>query len=406
MMRTIERTIPGAIAAAPPESTGVPTPRPRVLCVDDERMVTASIERVLRRSFEVVCAQSAAAGLACIEQGPPFAVVISDFQMPGMDGAAFLKQVRRVAPDATRVLLTGRSDLTTAVAAINQGQIYRFMAKPPAPDMLLAVVTAASEQHRLAAAERELLEQTLHGSVKALMSLLALAQPAALGRTSRVKRHVTALAEQLDIPERWSIEIAALLSQVGCVTLPAATMEKFISGEELSDAEAILVDRLPSLAETLIAGIPRLDEVRAILRYQDTCFDGQGAPDAGVAGDAIPLGARVLKVVLDLDLMEMQGMATDAALALMEERSGWYDPVVLDAGHALWDRALPAERSRQILLPEAQVGMIFADNVISPDGLLRAARGQDVTPALLDRIGNDWSAWSATHWVSIILPSE
>jgi hypothetical protein len=144
--------------------------------------------------------------------------------------------------------------------------------------------------------------------------------------------------------------------------------------------------------------------VRAILRYQDTCFDGMGAPEAGVAGEAIPLGARVLKVVLDLDVLEMHGMATDAALALMEERDGWYDPAVLRAGRALWDSALPRQINRQIPLSEVQVGMIFADNVVGPDGLLRAARGQDVTPALLGRIRQDWISWSRTTSVSMILP--
>lgn len=390
----------GTNAGAP--TTDLPTElRPRVLCVDDDPFVIASVGRVLRRTFDVVGAPSAAAGLALVRQGPPFAVVVSDYQMPGLDGAAFLQQVRQLAPDTVRVLLTGRSDLAAAVAAVNQGQIFRFLAKPAAPEVLLPVITAAAEQYRLATAERELLEQTLHGSIKALISLLALVQPAALGRTGRLKRHVSALAERLDIPDRWSLEIAALLSQVGCVTLPAATMDKLARGQALAGEEATLVARLPSLAETLIAGIPRLELVRAILRHQDTHFDGTGSPHPRLSGAAIPLGARVLKAVLDFDALETRGVSAADALAVMAGRSGWYDPSVLAAGHDVWRRDAAPAATREVPLCEVRVGMIFATDLVAPDGMLLVARGQDVTPALVDRVRQDWSGWAATCRVAV-----
>jgi response regulator RpfG family c-di-GMP phosphodiesterase len=385
----------GVMAEAPMEA------RPRVLCVDDDPFIPASVGRVLRRSFDVVGAHSAAAGLTLVRQGPPFAVVISDYQMPGMDGATFLQQVRQLAPDTVRVLLTGRSDLAAAVAAVNQGQIYRFLAKPAAPEVLLPVITAAAEQYRLATAERELLEQTLHGSIKALISLLALVQPAALGRTGRLKRHVSAFADRLEIPDRWSVEIAALLSQVGCVTLPAATMDKLARGQGLTGEEVTLVARLPSLAETLIAGIPRLELVRAILRHQDTHFDGTASPHPRVSGESIPLGARVLKAVLDFDALETQGVSAAEALAVMEGRRGWYDPAVLAAGHDVWRRDAAPATAREVPLRDVQVGMIFATDLVAPDGMLLVARGQDVTPALVDRVRHDWNAWAATRRVAV-----
>ncbi|AHG90498.1 response regulator receiver [Gemmatirosa kalamazoonensis] len=376
--------------------------RPRVLVVDDEPSVTAAVARVLRRGFDVTPTHSADEGLALIRRGPSFAVVISDFQMPGMDGAAFLREVRRVAPDTARVLLTGRTDLAAAVAAVNQGQIFRYLAKPPSPDVLTTVVTAATEHHRLLRGERELLEQTLQGSLKALLSLMALAQPAALGRTSRIKSHVTAIAERLDVADRWSLEIAALLSQVGCVTLPDDTMQKLARGQALTPREQEQVDRLPGIAATLVAGIPRLEPVREILRFQNTHFDGAASPEPGVAGAAIPLGARVLKVVLDYDLLETQGMAADAALAALEARPGGYDPAVLAAGRQVWLPADPRPIVREMRLADVRPGMVFANDVVGSSGVLLVARGQEVTDALLERVRYDWRGWAHSQHVVML----
>jgi response regulator RpfG family c-di-GMP phosphodiesterase len=383
-----------------PQGDAAAGERPRVLCVDDEPSITASVVRVLRRTSDVVTAHTPEAGLALLKQAPAFAVVISDFQMPGMDGAEFLRQARQLAPDTVRVLLTGRRDLAATVDAVNHGQIFRFLAKPPAPDMLTAVIAAAAQQYRLVTAERVLLEETLHGSIKALMSLLALVQPAALGRTSRIKRHVSALAEQMQVPDRWSVEIATLLSQVGCVTLPPSTMERLSRGEVLTIEELALVGRLPNVAETLIAGIPRLEAVRAILRFQDTHMDGTLSPDPRAVGEAIPLGARILKASIDFDVLESQDVGAEEALTIMENR-GWYDPAVLAAARHVWTSPPVPAGNGEIRLSQIQIGMIFAADLLAPDGMLLATRGQEVTPALADRVRFDWDSWADTRMVTM-----
>jgi DNA-binding NtrC family response regulator len=120
------------------------------------------------RMSESTTATSGKAGLERLSSDGPFAVVVSDMRMPEMNGAAFLAQVRERAPDTVRVLLTGQADLDSAIAAVNEGQIFRFLTKPCAPEMLISSLRAAEEQHRLITAERVLLEQTLHGAVKAL----------------------------------------------------------------------------------------------------------------------------------------------------------------------------------------------------------------------------------------------
>jgi response regulator RpfG family c-di-GMP phosphodiesterase len=105
--------------------------KPRILCVDDEPMVLDGLSDVLRRSFDVRVASSGAEGLAMLkEQRREVAVVISDMRMPEMPGSIFLREARRVAPLAVRMLLTGYADHEAAIKAVNDGQIFRFLTKP------------------------------------------------------------------------------------------------------------------------------------------------------------------------------------------------------------------------------------------------------------------------------------
>lgn len=158
-----------------------PSAKPRVLCVDDEPLAVEGISNILRKRFEVVTATSGAAGLAVLHEQPAFHVVISDFQMPGMNGAAFLRQAQALAPDTIRMLLTGKAGFDDAMQVINEGYIFRFLSKPCPPEVLIQALDAAVEQHRLRIADRELLElkvaeisaQLLHADRLATLGKLA-----------------------------------------------------------------------------------------------------------------------------------------------------------------------------------------------------------------------------------------
>lgn len=384
--------------------TAPAVPRARVLCVDDEPNVLAGLARTLRPYYEVETAGSAPEALARLGRGGAFEVVVSDLRMPEMDGVAFLGRVRQHAPDAIRVLLTGDADLTGAIAAVNEGQVFRFLVKPCATDALIKSVAAAVAQHRLVTAERVLLEQTVRGSIQALTDLLAIAQPAAFGRATRLKRLCERLAAALDVPDRWQVEVAALLSQVGYVVVPAETAARLQCGQRLTQADHDLLGRLPQLAERLIASIPRLDGVRAILLHQNTPYVRRSA-DAGRVLDAPPVGSRLLRVVHDYDVLEARGMPPAIALDTLETRAGEYDPSALAALRRLVageDVRVPA-RVEELRLTDVRIGMIFATDVTAANGLLLVARGQTVTPSLLDRIQNSWYDFASGLKVSMIV---
>jgi response regulator RpfG family c-di-GMP phosphodiesterase len=163
----------------------------------------------------VQTAQSPELGLQTVAEKGPFAVVVSDFRMPGMNGIQFLAEVKRANPDTVRIMLTGQADLTTAILAVNEGSIFRFLTKPCPTGTLTAALDSAMEQHRLITSERELLEQTLHGSVKMLTEVLSLVSPAAFSHACLVRKYVTHMATHLNLSSIWEFELAAMLCELG-----------------------------------------------------------------------------------------------------------------------------------------------------------------------------------------------
>jgi response regulator RpfG family c-di-GMP phosphodiesterase len=353
------------------------TSKPRILCVDDEPLVLQGLQRNLRPLFDVRTAGGGHDGLTALREQGPFAVIVSDMRMPVMDGAQFLTQARALAPDTARILLTGHADLESALLAVNEGKIFRFLTKPCPPSDLIAALQEGAEHFRLIHSERELLEQTLTGAVKALSELLALSNPTAFGRAARVHRTVAALCTVLRPPDRWAIEVAAQLSQIGSIQLPADVAEKLYYGHPLSASEQALVERGPLVADQLLANIPRLEPVRAILAAQ-----GSAAARGPVEGAT---GARLLRLAVDLDVLEASGLSPAEALAKLRGRNGTYDPRALEA---LEEEVAvrTAQLVQELSLAQVKPGMQLAEDLRGRNGVLLVARGFVVSSGLLMKL--------------------
>ncbi|RMF86633.1 MAG: response regulator [Planctomycetota bacterium] len=241
----------------------------RVLCVDDDPNVLQAYKRTLRKRYDLEVALGGEDGLKAVRECGPYAVVVSDMQMPGMNGIEFLRQVKEIAPETVRMMLTGNADQETAIQAVNEGAIFRFMTKPCPPETFAKMLDAGIEQYRLVTAEKELLSKTLAGSVRVLTEILTAVSPQAFGRASRVRATVSKLCKAMNVPNTWQIEIAAMLSQIGCVAVPAQILEKVYNGEELKPQERDIYESHPKLARELLAKIPRLERVAEIVGYQE-----------------------------------------------------------------------------------------------------------------------------------------
>jgi hypothetical protein len=272
------------------------------------------------------------------------------------------------------------------MAAVNEGNVFRFLSKPCPPSDLLRALEAAVEQYRLITSERVLLEQTLRGSLKTLTDILAFVNPVAFGRGIRTRKIIGELAHLQGMLDPWVAEIAAMLAQIGWVTLPAETSDKLYQGKELTRREQGLVDNLSVVNEQLLGNIPRLESVREILRYREQLYDDPEASYAKVSGNAIPWGARALKAITDLDVLQSRGFSPELALNALRARTGWYDPAILNGLARLQGGVAVETTVKQIHLSQVMAGMIFADDVKNSMGLLLIARGQEVTPSLVERI--------------------
>jgi response regulator RpfG family c-di-GMP phosphodiesterase len=315
-------------------------------------------------------------------------VVVADMQMSGMDGATFLQLVRQALPDTVRILITGRLDFAAAIASLNDAQIFRFLTKPCSQGALIAAVDSAVAHHRVLTAERVLLEETLHGSIQILADVLALTNPVSFGRAMRIKQHVSRLADQLDLEERWQVEVAAMLSQIGWITLPQETAEKLTEGLPLSDAEAAMVERLPTVAEQLLAHIPRFDVVRAIVASQRTPPKRREGRPSGPDAHLITWGGEILRVASDFDLLEGQGVGSANALEIMRSRDGQYDRAVLAAFASRQEIDRSEEPVRELALLAVRVGMVLTEDVRMLNGTLLVARGYEVTESFVERVRN------------------
>lgn len=359
----------------------------QILFVDDEPNVLASITRHLRRSFNVTTQESANEALRLISEGQEFAVIVSDMRMPEMDGIKFLSKAREISPDSVRMMLTGAAELETTVSAVNEGNIFRFLMKPCPPKELMTAVRSGIKQYRLIRTEKELLEKTLIQSIEVLTEVLSLVNPTAFGRTVRIRALVSQMASRMEEGVNWQLEAAAMVSQIGCVILPQDILNKAYSGAKLTENEKQMMSSQLKVGYELIAKIPRMEEVARIISYQEHRFDGSGQGSLELKGKALPMGARILKVALDFDSYVSAGQSESSALIGIKANANWYDPDVITALSAIISESLGANRAA-VEADKLEVGMVFADDLLSGNGALLAAKGTRVTSSLLERLRN------------------
>jgi len=352
----------------------------RVLCVDDETNVLEGLERSLFESFDVLTAKSGADGLGLIRAEGPFAAVVSDMRMPEMDGAAFLSAVKRNAPDTVRILLTGHADVDAAIAAVNRGNIYRFLCKPCPQDQLVDTLEEAIRLFRLVTAERDLLEKTLKGSVKVLTDVLSLAAPVAFSRAGPLKSYISHMVKYLELKGGWKFELAAMLSQIGCITLPTDTLDRVYAGREISESEQKMLEAHPETGYRLLSNIPRLEPIAEMIRRQDDLDAG------GPCTEEVKTGAMMLKAAQAVDLLVTQGQLVHVAARQLQS-SEKYDQQLLIALED-YRRSEGSEVVKSLRFKELRTFMILAEDVRAANGYVIFKKDREINNALLEKLSN------------------
>lgn len=357
----------------------------KVLFVDDEPNVLEGLRRTLGRKFPADFAVGPNEGLKLLATGGPYALVVSDMRMPGMSGAAFLAEVRRRSPLTTRMILSGQADLEATISAVNEGQLFRFLTKPCAPDALVAAVNDGLAQYELVVAEKELLEKTLAGAVEVLTEILAVVSPDAYGRATRITRFAVGIADALDVKDRWQIRLAAMLSQIGCVAVPEDVVIKAAAAQPLTPDEQRMFEQHRQVAAKLLGHIPRLERVAAMISDPAAGARPAAQPLDLATADVVAIGSAILRAATAFDQQIVSGAERESAAKHVAARVRELPAAAFEAllrTTELDDAAV----LRSLPVRDLAPGMILEQDVVSTKGLRLVLKGQVISPTLLARL--------------------
>jgi response regulator RpfG family c-di-GMP phosphodiesterase len=411
---------------------------PTLLFVDDEPGILSSLRRLFRpHGYRIFIAGGGAAGLEILEK-EQIDLVISDMRMPEMDGAAFLKEVRGRWPNVMRILLTGYADISSTVAAINQGEIYRYISKPWDDNEIVSVVREAIERNNLklenerltaltqaqndalkalnASLEQKVAERTAelrqalafveqaHGelkksfltSVQVFAGLIELRSGSVgtqiAGHGRRVAEHARSVAQRLGLSdgEVQNIMLAGLLHDVGKLGLPDELLGKAFNA--LGAEHRAQVMKHPLIGQNVLMGIDKFKEAALLVRHHHECYDGSGYPDR-LAGIAIPQGSRILQVANEYDSLQIGTLVqrplkpAEAMRFLVENRGKRYDPVVVDTFLKLISET---QDTGPVELPlrsmHLKPGMVLTRDLNHGDGYMLLAKGSVLTAEIIAKL--------------------
>lgn len=359
-------------------------PRPHILCIDDDADVLEGLALSLRKLGEVHLASGGAEAMKIAAGLPELAVVICDMRMPVRNGAEVLADFHQAWPDATRLLLTGYADIGDAIAAVNQGRIFRFLSKPCDTTLLQSAVQDALNQHRLVTAEKVLLEQTVKGCVEVLVDGLAIASPAAFGQAQRVRQLVQRLMQRGQRRSSWMPEVAAMLSNLGLVGLRPELQELILLGNKPGRDDIAQIARGHRDVLKLLQRIPRIEAVRDLIRLLEP-LAGATLECSPESRPALQRMAQLIDMVRRHVRLEASGLA--GSVALMQLRAAgdvpeeWLNALAAEIGDDP-----DVERTLELPLNLLRAGMILMQPIHTSAGVLMAPAGHQITEGFARRL--------------------
>ncbi len=377
----------------------------KILFVDDDRDILETFKRLLRKQFNFDTACGPMEGLKSVSANGPYAVIVSDLRMPEMNGIKFLSKVKDMSPNSVRIMLTGNADLATAIDAVNEGNVFRFLTKPCDPKVFASTLMSGVKQYQLVMAERELLEKTLIRSIKMLVDVLSMVNPMAFGRSRRLQRYSRHIANQLQLPNAWQYKIAAMLSQIGCILLPTETLEKVYAGQKLTDKEKDIYISYPKAGCDLLLGIPRLEQVARIIEKQLCLFKDFDSSVSPANRDIISLGAQILKVAIEFDQRVRGLIPVKKAVQELMNKPEECDPIIVEAlGNIEID--LEERVVSMVKVEELKTKMIFNESVYTEKGVLLAHKDQEITYPMLRILNNYRINNLIPKEIRVLIPKE
>jgi len=261
-----------------------------VLFVDDEKSYLAYTSSLFQdRGLRILTATSALEAMKIVEERS-VAVVVSDNEMPGMRGTELLAKIKEISPHTVKIMMTGSADLAVTLAAINNGEVFRFVVKPWKKAEMLRAVKDGLRRYRVLQSLKREDEFILHS----LAQTIELKDASTKGHCDRVATLALRLAEALGVPEDVQIEIkyGSWLHDCGKIGVPEAILN---AERALTEEEFQTVRRHPEWGREVVRKANLSETVQDIVLYHHERYDGTGYP-FGMKGEEIPLPAQIVSV--------------------------------------------------------------------------------------------------------------
>lgn len=371
----------------------------RVLIVDDDNNLLDSYRRRLGRVLQVEVCDDPVEALQLLDGDHEYAVIISDFLMPKLNGVQFLSKCKQKSPQSVRMMLTGISDFGTSVDAVNAGNVFRFLIKPCPPEVLGQALVDGIRQYRLELAEDNLVRNTLREAMLLAVDIAVAADPDTFADSRRLSKAVRAVATAVDPDRSAEIEIAWLLSGFGQLTVPAEILSKQRGGQGLAPNEATLLDKCRRTSAELTRNIPHLETIAAMIEGDADAPKGRRLPGtAATTGRAV---VHIFRAIAELKAAGVQD--TELAVRLREDESA-FDPHVLKSVETYFGTGEDERFPTAVSLEELTPGDVLSGAVKTGDGRILAAAGTELSHLLIERIRNFSAVLGVDEPIAVLRP--
>jgi len=409
-----------------------------ILLVDDEKNITSSLNRLLRKdNYEIHIAGSGLEGLAMLENNN-IDLIVSDMRMPHMDGAEFLKKAKVMDEKIIRILLTGYSDMSSTISAINDAEIFRYISKPWNDDDFRLTIRRGLELRSLGQ-ERIRLKKLTDKQNEELISLNKNLESKVELRTQKIESMMDELRESSDIVKKNYLYIIKTFSSLTdmrgghleghsrrvadnarklatLLKLNSKQIQDIFFGSLLHDIGKIglsddILSRSQSLltatelaekkkhsvwGEGLLLGMENFQNVSSIIRHHHERYDGTGYPDQ-LSGEDIPLGARVLAIVNDFDglqsgaLYQKRHSIDEAIIYLKKHQQSYYDPKIVKLFVSQFkmgknEKQGDFKTKKGLFTSQLKPGMVLSQDLFTKDRMLLLTKGQILNTTIINRL--------------------
>lgn len=396
-----------------------------LLLVDDDENVLKSLQRLFRqeKDIRVITAEDARSAVERLKE-TPVDLLISDERMPRIEGHKLVQYVKQHYPAVIRIILTGYADTEAMRAAVNRGEVYRYLFKPWDDNELLVTVRnalqlAAAERkkaeyaHRLETINEELEQKVqqrtreLEKAVKIISSQRDATRKQLLGtahfldsiralidrqsRSSnfslRVRRVISQLAEKLDLPEdvQTAAELSAYFFRIGSLA-ERGPAEREPAESHSAAGPDLRNEVLLRKSADLITSVLNYPQLGDAILYSMENYDGSGTPE-GRSGEDIPPAARLFRVAFDFEHIQLHRKCSPKTAAdfVIQHKDRLYDPQV---AQALYDtfQTVSSVPLLQIKVEELRAGMVLAEDIYLDTGVLYLAADTTISPEIYQRL--------------------